>query len=110
MIRCQSPDLTAPDGSIIAVIEEGSARISAPGVPYLTAVPASPDNFLLDGVLERLPRVERTLAVSRLVRLRGAGATCILRTHDEGLISSCADEVWWTRDGQLIARGDPAEI
>ena len=110
MIRCESPDLTAPDGSIIAVIEEGSAPISAPGIPILTAVPASPGNFLLDGVLERLPRVERTLAISRLVRLRGSGATCILRTHDEDLINACADEIWWTRDGQLIARGDPAEV
>jgi lipopolysaccharide transport system ATP-binding protein len=110
MIRCESPELTAPDGSIIAVIEEGSARISAPGIPCLTALPSSPGNFLLDGVLERLPRVERTLAVSHLVRLRGAGATCILTTHDEGLMSACADEIWWMRDGHLIARGDPAEV
>jgi lipopolysaccharide transport system ATP-binding protein len=64
----------------------------------------------MECVLERLPRVERTLAISRLVRLRGSGATCILRTHDESLIAACADEIWWTRDGQLIARGDPAEV
>jgi lipopolysaccharide transport system ATP-binding protein len=110
MIRCESPDLTAPDGSIIAVIEEGSARINAPGIPRLTALPASPGNFLMECVMERMPRVERTLAISRLVRLRGAGATCILSTHDEALMSACADEVWWTRDGQLMARGDPAEV
>ncbi len=54
--------------------------------------------------------MERTLAVSRLVRLRGSGATCILSTHDEDLMSACADEIWWTRDGQLIARGDPSEV
>jgi lipopolysaccharide transport system ATP-binding protein len=113
MIRCQSPDLTAPDGSIIAVIEESGVTRIVPEAARLGPhhpLPSSPGNFILDFALEKLPRVERTQAISRLVRLRGAGATFILLTHDEPLIEACADELWWIRDGQLIARGDPADV
>ncbi len=113
MISCQSPDLIAPAGSIIAVMEEGLSRLKAPGVLWLgpaESIPATFGAFVLDHTLERMARVPRTRAVSQLVRMRGAGSTFLVLTHDEALMEACADEVWWTRDGQLIARGDPAEV
>ena len=113
MIQCQSPDLTAPDGSVIAVIEEGSTRLTATGVSRLAAeapLPAAAGNYVLEFPLGRASRVERTAAVSALLRLRDAGSTFVILTHDEALVESCADEVWWTREGILIGRGDPGEI
>ena len=113
MIACQSPALIAPDGSVIAVIEEGRSCLSASGVPRLgpaDSVPSAPGAYLLDHTLERLASVPRSLAISQLVRMRGAGSTFLILTHDEAIVEACADEVWWTRDGQLIARGDPSEV
>ena len=91
MISCQLPDLSAPDGCIVAVLEEGQMRFAAPGVARLSdqdAFPASIGNYVLDRLVEALPRVPRTRAISGLVRLRGAGATIVLLTHDEGLMEA----------------------
>src|SRR5205085_1151394 len=38
------------------------------------------------------------------------GATIILISHDEALLESCVDEIWWIRDSQLVHRGDPREV
>ncbi len=54
--------------------------------------------------------IRKARTVSRLVQLRREGATFVLFTHDEPLLESCADEIWWLREGKLIARGHPAEI
>ena len=54
--------------------------------------------------------VAKSKAVARLVQLRRAGATIALVSHDEALLESCADEIWWIRDSALIARGDPREV
>ena len=113
MIASLSPALIAPEGCIIAVMEEGPPLLSVPGVTRLglaDGIPSTPGAYLLDHTLERLARVPRTLAISQLVRMRGAGSTFLILTHDETLVEACADEVWWTRDGQLIARGDPSEV
>jgi lipopolysaccharide transport system ATP-binding protein len=54
--------------------------------------------------------VTKATAVSRLVSLRRAGATIALVAHDEGLLESCADEIWWLSNGELVARGDPSDV
>jgi lipopolysaccharide transport system ATP-binding protein len=123
MIRCQSPDLIAPDGSIIALIDEAvideaavdkaSGSLTASGAHPIgpeAPLPAGPGNYMLEFPLARAGRVERAQTVSALLRLRDAGSTFIIRTHDEPLIEACADEVWWTAAGSLIARGDPGEV
>ena len=38
------------------------------------------------------------------------GGTFVLITHDEPLLENCADEIWWLRDGSLVARGEPLEV
>lgn len=98
MIEFPELGLTAPDGSIIGVIEEGSRVNWAAG------------DYLLDHSLSKLDAIEKAQAVSRLVALRRGGATFVLISHDEALLEGCADEIWWLRDGKLVARGDPLEV
>src|SRR6185437_16171600 len=65
---------------------------------------------ILDHALDRLDAVAKAREVSRLLALRRGGAAFVVISHDEPLLESCADEIWWLRDGQLVARGDPAEV
>ena len=98
MIEFPALGLTAPDGSIIGVIEEGARANWAAG------------DYLLDHALAKLDAVARSRAVSQLVQSRRAGSTYVLISHDEALLESCADEIWWLRDGKLVVRGDPLEV
>ncbi len=41
---------------------------------------------------------------------RDRGETVFLRTHDERLLLSICDELWWRKDGQAIVKGDPREV
>ena len=114
MIEFPALGLTAPDGSIIGVIEEGTrADMTSDALPIgpEDGVSWGLGNYLLDNhALSELDAVSKARAVSQLVQLRRAGATFVLRTHDEPLLESCADEIWWLRDGKLIGRGDPFEV
>jgi lipopolysaccharide transport system ATP-binding protein len=113
MIEFPTFGLTAPDSSIIGVIEEGHAALHAPGIPRIgpyDAIPDQPSNVILDHALSQLDAITKARTVSRLLQLRRAGATFVLLTHDEPLLESCADEIWWFRAGKLIGRGDPLEV
>jgi lipopolysaccharide transport system ATP-binding protein len=110
MIEFPVPDLTAPDGSVIGVIEEGAGRLSAPGVARSEELPSETGNFILDHPFSRADAVTKARGISRLAEMRRAGGTFVLVSHDEGLLEKCADEIWWLREGALVARGDPAEI
>lgn len=113
MIEFKTPNLTAPDGSIIGVIEEGESRLAAAGCRQLgpdDPLPGAPGNFVLVHSLAKADAATRARAISRLVELRRAGATFAIVSHDEALLESCADEIWWLRNGELVARGDPAEV
>jgi lipopolysaccharide transport system ATP-binding protein len=112
MIEFRSPPLSAPDGSIIGVIPEGGtireegARRLGPGDP----IPDSAGNYIFEHPLSQADAVTRARGISKLVELRRAGATFVLISHDEALLEACADEIWWLRNGELVARGDPTEI
>jgi lipopolysaccharide transport system ATP-binding protein len=113
MIRFTTPDLTALDSSIIGVIAEGGGALDAPGVTKLRpgdALPERPGNVILDHALAQCDAIVKARALARLVQLRRAGATIIMISHDEALLESCADEIWWIRGTQLIARGDAADV
>ncbi len=113
MIEFRETGLIAPDGSIIGVIAEEAAGLSATGLVRVgpgEPLPGSVGNYLLDHALSQLDAVNKTRAISRLVELRRAGATFVLISHDEALLESSADEIWWLRDGKLIGRGDPIEV
>jgi lipopolysaccharide transport system ATP-binding protein len=117
MIEFPGFRLTAPDSSIIGIIEEGAepsaAREPASDVQRITPfdpLPAGPGDYVLDHALSRADVLTKSKAVARLVGLRRGGATIALISHDEALLESCADEIWWLRGGALIARGDPGDV
>jgi len=113
MIEFTVPHLTASDSSIIGVIEEGPASLRSTGTVRLgpgDAIPETPGNFILDHALCRADAITKAKAVARILELRRAGATVALISHEETLLESCADEIWWVRGGELVARGDPAEM
>jgi|SRR5579863_2923204 len=114
MIEFAGLDLNAPDGSIIGIIEEGpESLVAGPDVVRLgpgDSIPDIPGNYILDHTLSRSNAVSKSQAVARLVQLRREGATIVLISHDEALLESCADEIWWIRNGALIARGDPSDV
>jgi len=97
MVQFQRPALTAPDGCIAGVILE-SGDLSGDSDAILRFPFAQDD------------AVTRARGISKLLEARRAGQTFVVITHDEPLLESCADEIWWIRDGELIARGDPAQV
>lgn len=120
MIEFPAYGLTAPDASIIGVIEEGGSENGGAGgqaVPGEVCcvgpempMPERGAGIIPGWRLAGLDAVTKARTVSRLVQLRREGATFVLLTHDETLLENCVDEIWWVRDGKLIARGDPAEV
>ncbi len=104
--------LAVPDGSIIGIIEEGAPRLIAPKqrLGPGDSIPDVPGDYVLDHTLSRAGALEKSRAVARLLQLRREGASIALISHDEGLLESCADEIWWLREGALIARGDPSDV
>ena len=98
MIEFTALGLIAPDASIIGVIEEGASGLFSGSEEILIHPFATADG------------VTKARGISRLVERRRAGGTIVIVTFDEALLAGCADEIWWLRDGALIARGDPAEV
>jgi lipopolysaccharide transport system ATP-binding protein len=113
MIEFSRLQLTAPDGSIIGIIAEAGDLPAAPNAVVVGTgdpIPSVPGNYILDHALSRSNAVTKLQAVARLVQLRRAGATIALFSHDEPLLESCADEIWWICKGKLMARGDPGDV
>ena len=126
-------DATAPDGTVVGIIGEngsGKSRLLriAAGTerPVLGSVKASgdvklmgPDDalilspvpvLLIDQTFARQDQVVRERAAVALDRIRRAGATVLLVSHDEDLIRRLCDEVWWLQGGRLAGRGDPEQM
>ena len=136
--QAELPPLTpitasAPDGALIGLIGEdaGGARslvrlIGGLEEPTSGEVVASPPRRWLgpEGTLNLAPAgtlalehslalrdaVVRARALTGLERLRRAGATIFLLTHEQQLLRSVADEIWWIEGGRLAAKGDPADV
>jgi len=115
MIVFHDLNLTAPGASIIGILEEGPRSISTLDIEAVSLAPGDPlpdraGDYILDHTLSRADAITKSKAVARLIRLRRAGATIAVLSHDELLLESCADEIWWLRGGSLIGRGDPADV
>jgi lipopolysaccharide transport system ATP-binding protein len=95
------------------VIEEGPASLHSAGIVRLgpgDAMPETPGNFILDHALSRADAITKAKAVALILELRRGGATLALISHEQPLLESCADEIWWMRGTELVARGDPGEV
>jgi lipopolysaccharide transport system ATP-binding protein len=113
MIQFRAPEAVAPDGSIIGVISEGRFETPATETTVLgpgDAIPSEPGSYILEHTLALASARGKAEAVARLLSLRRRGATFVLISHDETLLESCADEIWWVRDGAMLERGDPGEV
>jgi ABC-type methionine transport system ATPase subunit len=94
---------SAAEGEIVAGAER---RFVALGDP-LNLAPAQV--IALDQALATQDAVVRARTLTGLDRLRRAGSTVFLASHDERLLETMCDEVWWLDAGRMAAKGDPAE-
>jgi ABC-type methionine transport system ATPase subunit len=63
----------------------------------------------MDGAFACLDSLDKAIAATALERMRRAGTTIFLASHDEPLLMRLADEIWWLDAGRLRAKGDPRE-
>jgi len=125
--------VSAPDGTVIGILGEDGCgtqellrlaaglerptkgAVDVPAIRRLLG-PADPLDFtpvpllLLDHALAGRDAVRRARASFELVRLVRAGTTVLLVSHEEDLLRSTADEIWWLDGGHLAAKGDPGEV
>lgn len=123
---------SAPSGAIIGVIGGKNSGVSEllklacglilPQQGEVTAGPArrlvslgeplnlAPSDLLaLDQALATQDALVRTRTLLGLDRLRRGGATVLLASHEDGLLETLCDEVWWLEAGEIAAKGDPLE-
>jgi lipopolysaccharide transport system ATP-binding protein len=134
---CAAPlrdfDAAAPDGAVIGILgEDGSGKgrllrlaagleqpasggVERSGAAILLG-PADPLDFasapllLIDHTFARHDAFARERGVIALDRLRRAGATTLVASHEEELLRRVCDEIWWLQLGRLAGRGDPGEM
>jgi energy-coupling factor transporter ATP-binding protein EcfA2 len=124
--------VTAPAGAIIGLIGEKTSGISellklAAGItqPDQGEIIAGPERrfvalgdalnlapasvVAMDQALATQDALVRARTMTALDRLRRAGSTILVATHEERLLESLCDEVWWLDAGRLASKGDPRE-
>jgi lipopolysaccharide transport system ATP-binding protein len=104
-----------PRGAIIGVIGENTgALLREAGGRYLgptDALDFSPVQVLaLDHTLALADALSRAQATLALDRVRKAGTTVLITSHEPHLLRGLCDEVWLLEDGGVAVRGDPREI
>jgi lipopolysaccharide transport system ATP-binding protein len=122
----------APAGAIIGVIGEKNSGISdllriAGGVeqPSSGEMIAPPERryvtlgdtlnlapaavVALDQALATQDAFVRARTLTALDRLRRSGSTILLASHEDRLLETLCDEVWWLDQGHFAAKGDPKE-
>ena len=125
--------VSAPNGAVIGVIGERGAGKSAllrlaAGLEspqagqvvfegerrYLglgDALQLSPvDLLLMENTLAQHDALVRSRALVGIDRLRTAGATILIVSHEPDLLRRLCDEIWWLDSGALEMRGDPGEV
>jgi lipopolysaccharide transport system ATP-binding protein len=125
--------VTAPDGVVIGLIgEEGSGarevlRLAGGAVAPASGEVEMPGNrrlitttdplnlapvevLALEHALAGHDALVRIRASVGLERLRRAGATILMLSHEQDLLRALSDEVWWIHDGGVAAKGDPREV
>jgi ABC-type methionine transport system ATPase subunit len=63
----------------------------------------------LDQALATQDAVVRARTLTGLDRLRRGGATILLASHEDRLLETLCDEIWWLDGGRIAAKGDPKE-
>lgn len=114
--------LNVPAGAVIGVIGEKNsatdllsaiarenplARLLGP-LDELDWTPA--DVLCLDQTFALKDAFTRFSSLPSIERLRRRGSCVFLSSHDEQLLRSISDEVWWVDADGITASGDPAEV
>jgi lipopolysaccharide transport system ATP-binding protein len=103
LLKLACGTLTPDDGEIVAPPER---RFVALG-DTLNLAPAAV--VALDQALATQDALVRARTLTGLDRLRRAGSTVLLASHEDRLLETLCDEVWWLEAGMLAAKGDPVE-
>jgi lipopolysaccharide transport system ATP-binding protein len=124
---------TAPNGAVIGIVgEDGSGKrvllrlaagldkavsglIDSTEPRRLLGITdplnlAPTGTLALDHTFARHDGLVRARAIASLERLRRAGATILLVSHEQDLLRSFCDEIWWLKQGKIAAKGDPREV
>jgi energy-coupling factor transporter ATP-binding protein EcfA2 len=123
---------TAPNGAIIGVVGGKNSGVTellklAGGAmqPSQGEVTAPPERrfvalgetmnlapvavLALDQALATQDALVRARTLPGLDRLRRSGSTVLLASHEDRLLETLCDEVWWLEAGELAGKGDPRE-
>jgi lipopolysaccharide transport system ATP-binding protein len=104
LLRLASGQAMPEAGEVIA---EGERRYLGP----LDALQLSPVDVLsMEHSLAHHDALVRARALAGIDRLRSAGATVLIVSHELDLLQSICDEVWWLDQGALLQRGAPREV
>ena len=105
-----------PPGAIIGIIGDSGSATRGVEQPHryvgpLDTLDLSPVELLiLDHTLGRQDALARAQASVGLNRLRAAGTTILLFSHEPALLQELCDEIWWIEAGSVSAKGDPRQI
>jgi energy-coupling factor transporter ATP-binding protein EcfA2 len=88
-------------------VKAGTARRLVALSEPLNLAPS--DVLALDQALATQDALVRTRTLIGLDRLRRAGTTILLASHEDRLLETLCDEVWWLEAGEIAAKGDPRE-
>lgn len=77
---------------------------------FSVAVHLEPDVLLIDEALSAGDASFKKKSFEKMKQLCGEDRTIVLVSHGLGSVRDMADEAAWIQKGQLIQRGDPAEI
>ena len=127
-------NISAPAGAIIGLLgEKGSciteilqlaAGVEVPASGAITGPanrrytgpgdavsPAPVDILAIDHALGKYDAVVRARTIVGLDRLRRAGSTILIASHEETLLERVCDELWWFHEnGRLMTKGAPADV
>jgi lipopolysaccharide transport system ATP-binding protein len=68
------------------------------------------DILLLEHSLAHHDALVRARALAGIDRLRSAGTTVLIVSHELDMLQTICDEVWWLNAGELVQRGDPRQV
>lgn len=77
---------------------------------FAIAVHTEPDIVLVDEVLAVGDRSFQRRCLDRLREFQRDGATVVLVSHDEGLVTDLCDRVAWLQGGRVLADGAPSDV
>lgn len=103
LLRLAGGAVQPQSGEVRAASER---RFVALGDP-LNLAPAAV--IAMDQALATQDAVVRARTLTGLDRLRRAGSTILLGSHETSLLELLCDEVWWLDAGKLASKGDPKE-